>query len=201
MMAVLSTKAGPLPRGFSSPILAFELAATRDEVETMFAADGSDEREALRQAMDRGNQIDYLFMLLYGAFLATVSLGFARTHTTKLLPVVALAPLAAAADAVENIQLLTITRALGGDYTTALDRLQVWTRVKWGALALALVCLAPALFRGNLLERMVGTLCALTGLTALAAIYQRAYCMEVFALCVMLSFIGLLPVAWRRASI
>jgi hypothetical protein len=200
IVAVFPVAAGPLPRGFGSPILAFELAATSAEVETMFGEPGSAQRAELMRAMDRGNQLDYLFLLLYASLLCAVALGFARhTGSRSLLVSVVLAPLSAAADAVENLQLLAITRSLGGDYSTAIERLNVWTRIKWGCLAWALAWLAPTLFRGDRVERVVAVVCALTGLSALGAAYQRAYFMELFALCVMLAFLGLVIVAWRRA--
>lgn len=198
IIAVFPVEAGPLPRGFGSPILAFELAATRAEVETMFGAPGSSQRSDLIRAMDRGNQLDYLFLVLYGSLLCAVALGLAPTGSRSLFVTAALAPLSAAADAVENLQLFAITRSLGGDYAIALERLNVWTRIKWGCLALALAWLAPTLFRGDRFERVVAVVCALTGLSALAAAYQRAYFMELFALCVMLAFLGLVMVAWRR---
>lgn len=199
MMAMFPAEAGPLPRGFGSPVLAFELAASREEVEALFAQAGSHEREQLRRAMDRGNQLDFAFMVLYSALLAAVALGLARAGSPRLRMSALLAPLATAADALENVQLLAITRALGADYSEALSRLQVWTRVKWGCLALALVWLVPALYRGDRFDRGTAIVCALTGVAASAAAYQRAYFMELFALGVMLSFVGLWVVACRRS--
>ncbi|HET8937923.1 MAG TPA: hypothetical protein VFN67_30980 [Polyangiales bacterium] len=182
---------GPLAPGFHSPIIAFELAASRDEVETMFKQAGSPEREELRQAMDRGNQVDFVFLVLYAGLLGTVALGLARRAALWL------APLAAAADVLENLQLFAITRALGADYTAALAQLQIWTRIKWGALALALIFIAPALLRRGRFERAAAMWCGLTGLLGLAAAFDRTRFMELFSLCVSIAFIALWVVSLR----
>lgn len=182
---------GPLSPGFHSPIIAFELAANRAEVETMFKQPGSPQREALRLAMDRGNQLDFVFLVLYAGLLGTVALGLARRAAAWL------APLAAAADVLENLQLSAITRALGSDYEAALAQLQVWTRIKWGALALALAWLAPALIRRSRFERAVAIWCGLTGLLAVAAALDRTRFMELFSLCVSIAFIALWVVSLR----
>jgi hypothetical protein len=186
---------GPLPAGFHSPIVAFELAANQDEVETMFKQEGSAEREALRNAMDRGNQADFIFLILYAGLLATVALGLGQRTVAF-----GLAPLAAAADVVENLQLLAITRALGADYAAPLAQLQIWTRIKWGAIALALAWLTPALLRRSRYDRAVGMWCALTALLAVAAAFERTDFMEPFSLCTTIAFIALWVVALRARS-
>src|SRR5690242_1042675 len=61
---------GPLPKGFSTPILAFELARTRAEVETMFGPEGSSERIRYKRALDRGNAVDFALLLAYGSLLS-----------------------------------------------------------------------------------------------------------------------------------
>jgi hypothetical protein len=98
-----------------------------------------------------------------------------------------------------NVQLFTITRALGGDYDDALARLSVFTWLKWGALALALAWLAHALRGNSRTERVVAGISMLAAALAVGAFFDRAHFAELFALAVTGAFLGLFVVSIQRA--
>jgi hypothetical protein len=190
--------AGATPPGMRTPILVFELARTRAEVEALFGPPGSLFRAELVRRMDLGNAIDFLFMPLYGGLLAVVALALGALHGRRYRLAAALSVFAVTCDALENAQLFAITRALGGDYDAALARLRVFTWLKWGTLAFCMAWLGPALLRGTRLERVVGALGILVGTLAIGAYLDRALFAEAFALSVSLAFLGLWIVALRR---
>lgn len=200
LLNVFPHSAVSLPRGFRTPILAFELAANRAEVEALFGEPGTAQRAELVARMDRGNLLDYVFMLLYASLLATAAAAYARLRGPQFWVAAVLAPLAAAADALENVQLFAITRSLGGDYDASLSGLALWTRLKWGALAFALAWLAPALLRGSRTERVVAALCVATGVLAVATAIDRDGFAESFSFCLSLGFVGLWIACLQRST-
>jgi hypothetical protein len=197
MIAAFPARAGQLAPGLRTPIIAFEFALTRSEVEALFGPAGSELRSTLVQRIDLGNQIDFAFMALYGAFLALA--GFALSSSRGRFVVPGIALLAAVCDALENLQLFTITGKLGGDYDDALSRLFVFTWLKWGALALALTWLAPALGGTSRTGRVVAVIATLAGTLAVGASFDRAHFAEPFAFSVTAAFLGLFVVSIQRA--
>jgi len=200
MLTVLPRTMGPLPAGFRTPILAFELARTPDEVETMFGPPGSADRASWVRAMDLGNTLDFVFMVLYAAQLAALAAGFARLRGRVFLVSGGLAIAGALCDAAENVQLFAITRSLGGDYAMPLGRLRVFTWLKWELLALAIAWLAAPLSRGSATEKVVGLMSAAVGVLGAMAYLDRAGFAETFALFVSMAFIGLWIVAFQRSA-
>lgn len=201
LLAVLPKHAAELPVGFRTPILAFEFARTRGEIEALFGAQGSAGRATLVHAMDLGNTIDFVFMLFYSAFLGCFALGVAGLAGRSYALVAILAPIAAIADFCENLQLFAITRALGGTYDDALSRLLVCTWVKWGGLALCLVWLSPWLLREGGLERVTGVLAVSTGVLAITAALSRGLATEAFSATLSVTFLGIFIVAVRRGRV
>lgn len=194
VMFVSPSTMGPLPEGFHVPVLALELAQTRDEIETMFGPDGSDAREGYRLRMLRSTFFDFALVCAYGLFLASTArrLGGAG-HTRLGMLAAALALSAAALDVLENLELLEILGALGGQYDAALHRLALYTWPKWIALGAYFAVLFPALYRGNRVLRLAAVCGVLgTGL-ALTAFFgdARAQLAEPMALAIM-GAIGLL---------
>jgi hypothetical protein len=163
------SRIGPLPDGMHTPILAFELACSQAEIESMFGAPRTPQRSAWRRAMDLGNYADFLFLVAYGAFCVTFSRALAASGDRAAELGRSLAPLPSLMDVLENLQLLAITRALGGDYATALSRLQFFTWCKWVLLALLCTTWIPSLWSRGVLGRVAAVLAAFTlGVTALA---------------------------------
>ncbi|HVU03135.1 MAG TPA: hypothetical protein VHE30_15350 [Polyangiaceae bacterium] len=202
LLLLFPTKAGALPPGFQTPILAFELATDRAEIEALFDLPGSAHRAELVHRMDLGNTADFAFMVAYGGFLALFSLAVRTAGERRALVPAVLGPIGAIFDVLENTQLFAITKALGGDYDGALARLRLFTWLKWETLALALVLLAPWLLRGGggRVGRVAGTVCALAGLFGALAFFDRTHFAELFSLFLSLGFVGLLVVATLRGK-
>ncbi len=200
LQSVLPLAMGPLPEGMWSPIVAFELARSPAEVEAMFGAAGSAERGAWVAAMDLGNQLDFVFLLAYGAVL----LLFSRALRERGLPrvpslgerIVVVAPVA---DVFENVQLLTITENLGGEYRAALGRLILFTWMKWFAIAFVMVTWIPALARAGRMGRVVAGLAGLTAITTVVAASVRGVAAEAMALGVVLTIGGAIAFAVVQA--
>ena len=201
LLAVLPKHAGVLPPGFRTPILAFEFARTHVEVEALFGPPGSAERAAVVRAMDRGNAIDFLFMVVYSSFLASFALGVARLAGRRYALVAVIAPVAAIADCFENLQLFAITSHLGGNYEEALSRLVTFTWIKWGGLAFSLAWLSPFLLRGGGIERLTGVLGASAGILAVLAALARGALTEAFSTALSVAFLGIFVVAVKLGRV
>jgi hypothetical protein len=183
---------GPLPSGFITPVMAFEFAERTDELRELFTPAGS------AAAMDRVNRWDFLYMTLYCGFLCIFALACARQTGNRYfyLPA-ALALIILFADAMENVQLLAITRLLSEGGVTPilerllplLDRLRLFTWLKWGGLALYFLLLWPY-FRGlSGWGRWIGIAGILPALLAVIAVFNRGLPNELMALAIGLMLV------------
>ncbi len=127
-----------LPRGFWTPVLAFELARSEDDLDFLAGTDA--EAARLRGQMDAGHRWDMAFPVAYGGFLTLIllQLAFDRERLMWLGVPVALATIPA--DIRENLVLLDITATLeqGRSAADLLPALDAATWAKWGALAVAM---------------------------------------------------------------
>ncbi len=193
---------GPLPPGFVTPVMAFEFAVDPAEVGHLFSVDGA------AAAMDRVNRWDFLYMALYNGFLIAFALACARRTGRRAYYALAALPLLIwLADAMENVQLLAITRVLAAEATEPilgqmlplLDRLRLFTWLKWGGLALYFVLLWPY-FRGRAgWARWIGVVGMLPALLAAAALFRRGLANELMALAIGVMFVLLTVYAWKIA--
>jgi hypothetical protein len=183
---------GPLPAGMHSPVLAFELARSRDEVETMFGPKGSPERTEWARAFDQGNTVDFAMLVAYGSVLALFARALRKRSGARLLRVAeALAFVAPLADALENMRMLAITSLLGDDYTRELTALQWFTWIKWGAIALYFFVLVPSVFALGKFGRALSVLFVLSFSLTFAAWFARGLYAEAMMLALTLSFVGI----------
>jgi hypothetical protein len=178
-------------KGFRSPIIAFEFAETDEEINTLFGADGSPEQAEMVRKMDQGNNLDYLYMLLYSGFLLSFSLLAARQSGQKWVYIGAgLAVLALVGDALENVQLLTITTNLqSSNFLEALKRLHWFTWLKWGSLALYFLVMAGWFWGNGRFGKLMATIGIINCLLGLTAFIQRGLLTEPFTLFVALMFL------------
>ena len=194
VLAALSFPAsvGPLPAGLHTPVLAFELARSTSEVERMFGAPGSRERSTWVHAFDRGNTLDFAVLVAYGALLSLYARALRQRTGSRLVRLTEwFAFVAPLADALENMRLLAITSLLGGDYERELATLAWLTWIKWGALALAFLAVAPATFRRGKSGRIVGAILFLSFPLTLAAFWARGSLAEAMLHVATLSFVGI----------
>ena len=180
---------GPLPAGIHSPVLAFELARSRAEVETMFGAAASPERVRWVAQMNAGNLYDFGFLIVYAGFLWACCATFPHTRS-RFSSGLALA--AGAADAIENVCLFAISAQLGGDYEAALRALLVMTWAKWFAIAGCLALLSQALWvRGAIDSRVAALPSAVVLPVAVCACVMRGSWAEGMLLAISLAFFAL----------
>lgn len=195
---------GRLPDGMKTPVLAFELAHSAAEIERMFGPQDSAERTAWVTAMDRGNLVDFAFMVLYGAYLVLFSQALLRLGARSRWMVL-LTPLPSLLDALENWQLLSITDRLGGDYAAPLTRLAWFTWGKWLLLALVLTLWIRPLWRLGALARVAALCAGLTGMLALLALFVRGLAAELMAagcaVTMILSWVTALGLLRRSAHV
>lgn len=177
--------------GLRTPIIAFEFAETVEEINTLFGSNGSIEQADMIRKMDQGNTLDYLYMLLYSGFLFSFAVLAAKQSGQKWVYAGAvLAVLALVGDALENVQLLTITANLhSGDFVDALTRLHWLTWLKWGSLALYFLMMAGWFWGNGRFTKLISITGILTFLLGLASFIQRGSTTEPFTLSVALMFL------------
>ena len=137
--------------GFTSPVVAFELAGTPEDVAGILGETGSAERVEAARKMDRGNEIDFAFMVAYAAFHVGIALLLAAHGLVRggvLATLLVLAAVMAPADALENRQLLFLSHAAPSpEMTAALARLRVFTLIKWYAIFAFAALVTPYVWR------------------------------------------------------
>lgn len=197
MLALAPSATGPLPRGFFTPIIAFEFARSERAVIELFGPDGSPLRESVLLALRRGTWLDFLFMLLYGSFLFTFARRCAQLSGRRLyVAAAALAVLAVIADALENVQLLQIMNAV--EQTNEAGQLlwlQLFTWIKWGSLAVIFLLLIPFLRDSNALGRFVAMIAAVPVVFGVLAYLGPGAITEFFALSVSTTILLLVAFA------
>ncbi len=187
---------GPLPPGFVTPVMAFEFAATEQEVWQLFQPPGS------AAAMDRVNRWDFLFMAFYCLMLGAFALAAAhRSGHPGFYFAAALAPVILLADALENVQLLALTYGTtldGGSLVNELERLRLFTWLKWGGLAAYFLLLLPYFRMMGGRWRALELLFGLPAILALVAAFYRGLANELMALSIGLLFVVLTVESWRQ---
>lgn len=189
---------GPLPAGFLTPVMAFEFAESEAEVYRLFEPPGS------ADGMDRLNRWDFLYMALYSSFLGIFALAAARrTDRTLFYIAAALALVILYADAMENAQLLGLTSRLqldGGSLAATLDRLYLYTWLKWGGLAVYFLLISTYFSRLSGWWRWVWLVTLLPAILATAAFLERGLANELMALSIGVMFLLLTVYALKQGT-
>ncbi|ACL04510.1 hypothetical protein Dalk_2819 [Desulfatibacillum aliphaticivorans] len=191
LLFVFPTKAPGMPDGFATPIIAFEFAQCARDVQTLFGPAGSPEREAMVRSMDLGNLLDYVYMVLYSAFIALFSMKIAKRTGQKIYYVPAgLAALALMGDALENLRLFAIAGGLETmEIEADLAALNVLTWIKWGSLSMAFLFLAPYFLKGGKFAVTIGVICAFCPVLGVIAFFKSGAFCEMFSVSVALLFL------------
>lgn len=191
LMAVFPARSPSLPRGFITPIIAFEFIESSEEIYQLFGKENSPERDAMVEAMNRGNRLDFIYMIFYSSFLFFFAIQCARETGMRICYLGALlALIVLAGDFLENLQLLGITSKLAsGSFEGELMALKIFTWQKWGGIATIFLILVPYFIKGNLYAKIM----ALWGLgvffTGVMAYLKRSVVNEIFALSVAVMFL------------
>lgn len=156
---------GQLATG-SSPILAFELARTTDDIEAIFGGEGDPCRAGMAAALDLTSKVDLIaFIGMYSGFLACFFLALLRSGLFGLARVgLVAAVVACVSDVLETSIQLYITSSLPGT-VTSLVLLTIGSNGKFLGIAVAAMCAGAAmLVRGGILGRLAGAMCVAGGL-------------------------------------
>lgn len=191
LLFIFPSKVPSLPKGFITPVIAFEFIQTKAEVINMFGSEDIILRDKLVRAMDLGNRLDYLYMCLYSIFLLMISVKCAVLSKNKYYYAgAALAMVVLAADALENIQLLGITANLSnGNFDTQLQLLHWFTWIKWGGIASIFLVLAPWFLKGTRFSKIIGITGIVSFILGAMAFMNRSILNEIFSLSVALMFV------------
>ncbi|MDO8289145.1 MAG: hypothetical protein Q7T44_07990 [Parvibaculum sp.] len=154
-LGVLSPKtiAHPVAGDARDPIIAFEMVSTPDE---LVAAIGESRAgfATLREAIDKVNRIDFLYMTVYGAFIAVFFMGVAQQRNDRRWLIVSvLGILAMLADVRENMVLLALTQD-GADVLPLITALVNATWIKWFSLGIAALAAGYAIYEDTSMPTM-----------------------------------------------
>jgi hypothetical protein len=137
--------------GFQNPVVGFELASTPEHVFGILGGPDDPARDETVRRMNRGNRIDFLFLLAYPAFYVGIALLLAAHGTASrgvTLAVLVLAGAMAFGDALENRELLRLAGITDpAAMLPALSRLRVFTSIKWAAIYAASALVAACIWR------------------------------------------------------
>jgi len=173
---VFPAEAAAMHPGYGAPVLALEFARNEADLFAVFGAEGDPMQVARLAAMRLGNERDYVFMLLYGIFLASGCYALWRELRLRwLLAAVALPVVAALCDAYENWLLLDIQAAFTlGDYSPAMASLPYPVAAKFLALTLTNVAIGYAMVQMGRWWQFAGTLILIPCLATIMALITPA---------------------------
>ena len=187
MTAVFPSQA-PLPAGWHTPIIAFELARSPEDLAWLAGPEAAE----LRAAMRAGHRVDAVFPLAYGALLVCSCL----TGPGRLARVGAvLGALAVPLDWLENAALGRITELLEVGDEASLGLLVPATWGKWGAIGAALALLGLAIRQEA--PRTGWGLVALACTVPLAGVTGAPVAGELMSVAVSVGFVVLVVRAFR----
>ena len=191
LLMVFPSKVPWMMDGFFTPIIAFEFIQSQSEVYKLFGLPGSPDQLAMIKAMDLGNRLDYIFMVLYASFLFFFSFACANItgqrhyYAAGILSFVILV-----ADVMENIQLLRITAKIAHhDFGRELLFLHWFTWIKWGGITIVFLILAPYFFRGRTYSKLIAALGISSFILYVFAYFNRSVLNELLGLSVSLMFL------------
>lgn len=166
---------GPIA-GYQSKIIAFEFVTNVDEVREVLGSLSTEELAG----MDRGNYIDFAFVLCYGTFISYFFWLAHRYLGVRWFKIgIGLGVLVFLGDVLENIQLLNITRAYANgpdqmEVSAFVDQLQLFTWIKWIGLSITLLLAALAFRRLGGIWRWLGLLLTIPFLLSIIALITHS---------------------------
>jgi len=191
LIMVFPPKAPWMMDGFFTPIMAFEFVHSQDEVKLLFGPANSPGQQSMIKAMDFGNRLDYIYMVLYTSFLFLFSLICVKGTGQKLYYAASLAAVVILlGDGFENIQLLGITSKINQlDFAKELNLLCGFTWVKWGGISIFFLIMTPYFFKGRIYSKFIAVAGILSIIISGLAYFNRSVLNELMGLSVALMFI------------
>ena len=195
LLMVFPSKAPWMMDGFFTPIIAFEFVQSQSEVCRLFGLSDSVDQLSMTQsmirAMDFGNRLDYIFMVLYSSFLFFFSFVCAKNtgqryyYAGSMMAFVILVT-----DALENIQLLRITAKITSqDFGKELFFLHCFTWIKWGGITVVFLILAPYFFKGRTYSKVIAATGISSFILSILAYLNRSVLNELLGISVALMFL------------
>ena len=188
--------AAPVERnvpGFVSPVVGFELASTPEHVLGILGGPENPARPEAVARMNRGNRIDFLFMIAYPAlYVGIVLLLRARGRLPETLGRFLLfLPLVMwLGDLLENRQLLGLAELTDpAAMTSGLARLRPFTIMKWHALFGTSALLAYPIWQDASWWRWTGVIFGLAALIGFSSVVVLP-AIEIAAYALSLAWIG-----------
>ncbi len=173
------------------PVIAFEMVSAVDQLAPVIGESRAEYAD-LRDAMDKVNRIDFLYMATYGLFVAAFFWAVAQARgDRRWLVASALGIAAALADVRENIALLALTQD-GAAAAANIHVLVIATWTKWFALGLASALAAHAMFttpRTPILRYVGGAVGAFALAFTIAAYVDQVEYPQVMALGIFLTWL------------
>ena len=191
-----------LPKGFSTPIIAFEFIQNKQQILDFFKVNDA---AAYQSRMLTGNAVDYLFMIIYSSFLACIALIIKQETAAKTMYVaIFLCILMCLGDALENYQIyqlvtkhrdsLDLVKSISSTnfYDIHITLLKFFTWLKWFSIAGTFLLFTPYYFKGKLFYKIIGICCMVSFLLSIAALLNHGILNELFANSVVFLFLLLI---------
>lgn len=179
--------------GFFSPVVGFELASTPEHVFDILGRPDDPQRADAVARMDRGNRIDFAYMIAYPALYAGIALLLTARGRLPgplatfllVLPVVMWL-----GDLLENRELLVLSRLTdGAAMADPLARLRTFTFMKWHALFGASLSIAFPIWWDGSWWRWCGPVFGLAGILGFGSLVHLPL-LEASAYVLALAWLG-----------
>lgn len=199
LMAVFPTTAPWMMDGFFTPIIAFEFIGTTEEVFQFFGSPDSPEYDPMIEAMDLGNRLDFIYMVLYSLFLLLFARQCVKLTGNRLFYLsMGLALVVLIGDFLENLQLLEITSKLSsGNFEEELQYLRIFTWQKWGGLTVYFVTLLPYFFEGGPFSKILSGMGVGLFVFGEIAYMHRSVLNEILGLSIAVMFVLMIIYCFR----
>lgn len=187
------SKVAWLPEGFTVPIIAYEFLLTNAEVSQFFGPP-TEQRTEWITGMYQGHRWDTLYLVLYGSFLALWGGYAVKQSQQKWFYIISvLALIAAISDVFENRQLVAILDILEtGRFDQELNRLFIFTWLKWGSLTIALAGLSLFTIQKGWLGKIHLGIGVLTLILGIVAFFNRSVVTSWFTVGITIQFLLLI---------
>jgi hypothetical protein len=195
LYVVFPAQAPYMPKGFSTPIIYFEFIQSPIEVDAFFGiTEHGKADETFVNQMDKGNHLDFIFMVLYSVFLFLFFRQLRIESGKKwLFAGMILSPIALFTDFMENIQLLGITANLeSGNFHNQLVHLKIYTWMKWASLAVIFAFFSAIHLKARFTFKFMAYVAATPLLLGILAFLKPGIATEFFTKTVSLSFFMLI---------
>lgn len=194
IISIFPSEGGAYPAGYGDPVIAFEFAQTRTEVQTVM--NGSD---ITANAMRFGTYGDFFFIFAFGVFMVGFFHGaYKQTSVALYKFMAAVAFIAAGADIIEDVFALRILSDIS--VSSGVEWMHYFVKAKFMALGLAGLGAAVFLWRQpRILRKFESVFAGLGGIITLVALTRPEQIGDMLGFGVTVSWIAMLAYAATQA--